>query len=61
MELIDKDGSPAAPKLFALWNPPLCTKTVSALWCFQIHLFILYIFCKWAVLHYFAGHLSDKF
>ncbi|KMT10853.1 hypothetical protein BVRB_5g113540 isoform A [Beta vulgaris subsp. vulgaris] len=27
MELIDKDGSPAAPKLFALWNPPLCTKT----------------------------------
>ncbi|KNA22801.1 hypothetical protein SOVF_030700 [Spinacia oleracea] len=29
MELIDKDGSPSAPKLFTLWNPPLCPKTVT--------------------------------
>ncbi|XP_021731008.1 uncharacterized protein LOC110697909 isoform X2 [Chenopodium quinoa] len=28
MELIDKDGSPSAPKSFILWNPPLLPKTV---------------------------------
>lgn len=29
LELIQNDGSPSAPKLFALWNPPLCLKTVA--------------------------------
>ncbi|XP_059640822.1 uncharacterized protein LOC132282982 isoform X2 [Cornus florida] len=29
MELIQNDGSPSGPKLFVLWNPPLCLKTVS--------------------------------
>ncbi|XP_074316477.1 uncharacterized protein LOC141652775 isoform X2 [Silene latifolia] len=29
VELIDKDGSPSGPKLFILWNPPLCNKTVT--------------------------------
>uniref|UniRef100_A0A803N367 Uncharacterized protein n=1 Tax=Chenopodium quinoa TaxID=63459 RepID=A0A803N367_CHEQI len=28
MELIEKDGSPSAPKSFILWNPPLLPKTV---------------------------------
>ncbi|XP_020548694.1 uncharacterized protein LOC105158042 isoform X2 [Sesamum indicum] len=28
VELIEKDGSPSALKLFMLWNPPLCLKTV---------------------------------
>ncbi|CAK9147911.1 unnamed protein product [Ilex paraguariensis] len=26
-ELIQNDGSPSGPKLFLLWNPPLCLKT----------------------------------
>ncbi|KAL2935519.1 ATP-dependent helicase HRQ1 [Bienertia sinuspersici] len=30
MDLIDKDGSPSASKLFVLWNPPLYPKTVQA-------------------------------
>ncbi|GMQ11009.1 hypothetical protein CsSME_00053793 [Camellia sinensis var. sinensis] len=29
MELIQNDGSPSGQKLFVLWNPPLCPKTVS--------------------------------
>ncbi|KAL9156100.1 hypothetical protein ABFS82_09G050400 [Erythranthe guttata] len=28
VELIDNDGSPSGLKLFMLWNPPLCLKTV---------------------------------
>lgn len=28
IELIQNDGSPSGPKLFLLWNPPLCLKTV---------------------------------
>ncbi|KAH6797259.1 UBQ protein [Perilla frutescens var. hirtella] len=28
IELIENDGSPSALKLFMLWNPPLCLKTV---------------------------------
>ncbi|KAG8379349.1 hypothetical protein BUALT_Bualt07G0079100 [Buddleja alternifolia] len=28
IELIDSDGSPSGLKLFMLWNPPLCLKTV---------------------------------
>ncbi|KAL9231532.1 hypothetical protein vseg_006752 [Gypsophila vaccaria] len=28
VELIDKDGSPSGPKLFVLWNPPECKRTV---------------------------------
>lgn len=27
-ELIEDDGSPSGLKLFMLWNPPLCLKTV---------------------------------
>ncbi|KAM7471215.1 hypothetical protein LguiA_009398 [Lonicera macranthoides] len=29
IELIQNDGSPSGPKLFVLWNPPLCLQTVS--------------------------------
>eukprot|EP00261_Vitis_vinifera_P040944 XP_019082187.1 PREDICTED: uncharacterized protein LOC100257644 isoform X3 [Vitis vinifera] len=29
LELIHNDGSPSGPKFFALWNPALCSKTVS--------------------------------
>ncbi|KAL7161138.1 hypothetical protein ACSBR2_041739 [Camellia fascicularis] len=29
MEMIQNDGSPSGQKLFVLWNPPLCPKTVS--------------------------------
>lgn len=28
VEVIENDGSPSASKLFMLWNPPLCLKTV---------------------------------
>lgn len=31
VEVIDDDGSPSASKLFMLWNPPLCLKTVRLL------------------------------
>lgn len=29
LELIQNDGSPSGPKLFVLWNPPLCLRTIS--------------------------------
>ena len=30
-KLVQNDGSPSSLKLFLLWNPPLCMKTVGAL------------------------------
>lgn len=38
LELIQNDGSPSARKLFILWNPIACPKTVCALLLYVIYL-----------------------